>query len=399
MQQRLELGLPGELERPAPAVARVALAVGAFGHVDGEDQRLQAGIAGALDHVLGDRLVLGGVELVPAVVGRELAESLDRAGAGARHDEGHVGVARRLGQHQVGAAAEQAGKAGRRDADRARIGPPEQRRRLVAHRHVDQVARHDARLAEGLLVGDQPDLVVGAALDEVVGDLGQPLLGELAQILDVHHALHCFSLPLRPILPVFSAAVPAVLDEPPCKSDTQNPATRAFCGRGSIRPETALASPRDHPVHHRPARRYGRSGHPRPPAVRHAGTLWLARSARRCVGNGASADPRRRAPALRPARRARRHGPRACRPSTPVLFGGAFQWDAVPEGPVRDPAGARPRHRPRPAGGDGPHRRRRRTTAASTGRPTRPTKAPSASTTGWASRATTSPSIDCRATT
>ena len=205
MQQRLELGLPGELERPAPAVARVALAVGAFGHVDREDQRLQAGIAGALDHVLGDRLVLGGVELVPAMVGGELAESLDRAGARARHDEGHVGVARRLGQHQVGAAAEQAGEAGRRDADGAGIGPAEQRRRLVAHRHVDQVARHDARLAEGLLVGDQPDLVVGAALDEVIGDLGQPLLGELAQIVDVDHALHCFSLPLRPILPVFAA--------------------------------------------------------------------------------------------------------------------------------------------------------------------------------------------------
>ena len=35
------------------------------------------------------------------------------------------------------------------------------------------------------------DLVVGAALDEVVGDLGQPLLGQLAQVFDVHHAVHC----------------------------------------------------------------------------------------------------------------------------------------------------------------------------------------------------------------
>ncbi len=194
MPQRLELGLPGELERPAPAVARVAFAVGALRHVDGEDQRAQPGIARALDHVLGDRLVLGGIELVPAVVGRELAEILDRAGAGARHDEGHVGVARRLGQHQIGAAAEQAGEAGGRDADRARIGPAEQGRRLLARRDVDQVARHDTRLAEGLLVGDQPDLVVGAALDEVIGDLGQPLLGELAQVFDVHHAIHCYLL-------------------------------------------------------------------------------------------------------------------------------------------------------------------------------------------------------------
>ena len=196
MHQRLELGLPGELERPAPAVARVALAVGAFGHVDREDQRAQAGIARTLDHVLGDRLVLGGIELVPAMVGRQLAEILDRAGAGTRHDEGHVGVARRLGQHQVGAAAEQAGETGRGDADRARIGPAENGGRLVARRDVDQVARHDARLAEGLLVGDEADLVVGAALDEVVGDLRQPLLGELAQVFDVHHAVHLGAFPL-----------------------------------------------------------------------------------------------------------------------------------------------------------------------------------------------------------
>ena len=79
--------------------------------------------------------------------------------------------------------AEQAGKARGGNADGAGIGPPEQGGGLVAHRDVDQIARHDARLAEGLLVGDEADFVVGATLDEIVGDLRQPLLGELAQII------------------------------------------------------------------------------------------------------------------------------------------------------------------------------------------------------------------------
>ena len=209
--QRLELGLPGELQRTAPAVARVAFAVGALGHVDGEDQRLEARIGGPLDEVLGNGGILGRIELVPAMVGGELAEILDRAGAGARHDEGHVGVARGLGQHQVGAMAEEPRETGRRDADGARIGPSEERRRLVAHRDVDQVARHDARLPEGLLVGDEAHLVIGAALDEVVGNLGQPLLGELAQVVDVHHAVHSRSLPLGPDFDRLCDGRPAVL--------------------------------------------------------------------------------------------------------------------------------------------------------------------------------------------
>jgi hypothetical protein len=60
-------------------------------------------------------------------------------------------------------------------------------------------------LAKGLFVGDQAHLVVGAAFDEVVSDLGQPLLRKLAQVVDVDHAVHASS-PMVWILACFAAA-------------------------------------------------------------------------------------------------------------------------------------------------------------------------------------------------
>jgi len=127
----------------------------------------------------------GDVELVPAVVGRQLAEILDQPRGRARHDERHVGVPGRLGQHHIAAAPEQRGAPGRRDPDRARIGPAEQARALISGRHIDAVARHQRVSLEGVLVASEPVLVVEAALDEVVGDLRQPALGELAQVIEV----------------------------------------------------------------------------------------------------------------------------------------------------------------------------------------------------------------------
>ena len=72
-----------------------------------------------------------------------------------------------------------------RDADRARIGLAEQGRALVALVHVDAVARHQPVLAEGVLVAGDAVLVLEAALDEIVGDLRQPALGQLAQVVEV----------------------------------------------------------------------------------------------------------------------------------------------------------------------------------------------------------------------
>ena len=185
MQAGLQLGLEGQLQRPHEAVAPVALAVGADGHVDRNHQRRQAGVGGAADHVLGDLAVAGDVELVPAVVGRQPAQVLDQPRGGARHDERHIGVPGRLGQHHVAAAPEQAGSSGRRNPDRARVGPAEQGRALVPGGDVDAVARHQRVLLEGVLVAGEPVLVVETALDEVVGELRQPAFGQLAQVIEV----------------------------------------------------------------------------------------------------------------------------------------------------------------------------------------------------------------------
>src|SRR4029453_5394065 len=103
-----------------------------------------------------------------------------------------------------------------------------------------------------------------------------------------------------------------------------------------------------------PRRRSRRAG---TPVVRHAGALPIARSAGRWVGNGGFVRARGRAPAFRPARRTRRHGAGICDPDAGPLRR-RLPVGAVPERPVRDRAGARPRHRPRPAGGDGAYRRR-----------------------------------------
>ena len=165
-------------------------------------------------------------------------------------------------------------------------------------------------------------------------------------------------------------SLPAVLDRPPCKPDNaRRPPRRRDRSRG---PGGLLSDMQAH---------YG-----------------SPESARRRRRNGPAADPHRRAPALRADRRARRRAPGTGNPE-PGAVRRRLPVDAVPEGPLRHRGGARPGHRARPAGGGGAHRRRARTIAASTGRPTPPTRAPSGSTTGWACRDRTSASIACRATT
>ena len=111
------------LEQPAAdigeAVPDVALALGADRGVDGQHQGAAAGIGGAADQVGVDLGLARGIELIPVVAAGDLGAGLDRVVAGARHDVGDVGVARRLGQHLVAVPAEEAGAAGRRDAEGA----------------------------------------------------------------------------------------------------------------------------------------------------------------------------------------------------------------------------------------------------------------------------------------
>src|SRR3546814_2779365 len=65
---------------------------------------------------------------------------------------------------------------------------------MVAFRYVDHVTRHQRPVAEAPLVAGQAVLVVATALDEVEGDLRQPLLRQPAQIVDVHGSIQAHLL-------------------------------------------------------------------------------------------------------------------------------------------------------------------------------------------------------------
>src|SRR6185437_9988471 len=165
-------------------------------HVDGQHQRRQARIGGALDQILGDLAVARGIELVPRVFRRDPGSVLDGLVAGAGLDVDVVRLARRLGQHHVGATAEEARAAGRRNSERAGEFLPEDRRRLVALGHVDEVARQKVVLLERLGVAVEPALVLEPALDEVEGDLRQPPFRHLVQVFDIDGVVESHGSPL-----------------------------------------------------------------------------------------------------------------------------------------------------------------------------------------------------------
>src|SRR5229473_1356441 len=93
--------------------------------------------------------------------------------------------ARRLRQHQIGAAAEEAGQAGGRDAEGLGVEAAEQARALVALRDIDEIARHQKVAVEGALVAREAQLVLKPALDEIEAQPRQPALGHAAQIFNV----------------------------------------------------------------------------------------------------------------------------------------------------------------------------------------------------------------------
>jgi hypothetical protein len=163
-------------------------------HVHGDDQGRQARILGTADHVVGDGLILGGVELIPAVVRRNAREVLDGARGGAGHDERHVGLAGGRGEHQVGAGSEESGATGRGDAARAVVGAPEQLGLLGALGDVHHVLGDDAVALEAPAVAVDSDLVVEAPLDEIKGDFREAALGQLPQVVVVDR-LHARRFP------------------------------------------------------------------------------------------------------------------------------------------------------------------------------------------------------------
>ena len=81
-------------------------------------------IADAADHVVQGGCVVRRIELVPdiAIAGG----GGDRAGAGTGQDEGDICRRGSARQHQIGAGAQQAGKAGGGDAERRLVAAAEQ---------------------------------------------------------------------------------------------------------------------------------------------------------------------------------------------------------------------------------------------------------------------------------
>ncbi|MFZ2006504.1 MAG: hypothetical protein WAV02_15575 [Stellaceae bacterium] len=122
-------------------------------------------------------------------VRRHLGGGFHRIVAAARLDVGDVGVARCLGEHEVGAAAEQASGASRRDAEGRIELAAEDGLRLVALRDIDQVARQQLMLVKRRAIGFQRALVLDPALDEIERDLGQPPFRDLVQVFDIDDAV------------------------------------------------------------------------------------------------------------------------------------------------------------------------------------------------------------------
>ena len=140
-------------------------------HIDGQHQRADPGVAGPPDQRIGDIAVLRGIELEPDIVRGDPRGLFHRGVAAARHDVGDVRAAAASASMHLAFAPVEADAAGRRDPERARIGMAEHGRRLVALRHVDQIARQQPVLVKRGLVALEPALVLDPALDVVEHDL------------------------------------------------------------------------------------------------------------------------------------------------------------------------------------------------------------------------------------
>ena len=131
MQGAVEQHFRRHPDRQDKSVAQVALALAGIGRVDGQHQRLRAGLLRPPDQVEVGVAVALGIELEPETALRRLADILDRGGCRGAQIYGtwRPGGAR---QAQVGIRPDQVAHAGRRDADGAVPGPPEQRLLLAA---------------------------------------------------------------------------------------------------------------------------------------------------------------------------------------------------------------------------------------------------------------------------
>ena len=172
------------------------------------------GEMGTVSRVSVDALIAGAVHLKPHVLRRDRHRVLQRCRGRAREQEGHVGLARGGGEHQVRVGPEQAGQAGGRDADGAGVAAAEQRHRLVTFAHVAQVTRHEAVALERFAVARKAQLVVGAAVDEVESDARQLAPRHAAQVLEVDGRLKVHGCGVRKVATTLSRACPQAMRAP-----------------------------------------------------------------------------------------------------------------------------------------------------------------------------------------
>ena len=154
-------------------------------NVDGVHQDLDPAIADAADHVVQGGCVVRRIELVPDIAIAGGGRRGDRAGAGAGQDEGNICRSGSARQHQIGAGAQQPGKAGGGDAERRLVAAAEQGAGEIDALDILEIARQQAVAPELGLVAGEPALVLGAALDPIEQDARQPAAGEPLQIGNV----------------------------------------------------------------------------------------------------------------------------------------------------------------------------------------------------------------------
>ena len=161
------------LEGHGEAVAHVVFAIAGSGAINSDDQRFEAGIFCAFDELMRERAVGPHVELEPQTrAGYGLGDFFHRGLRAGGQCEGDAGGGGGFGQRDFTLIPEQAGGAGRRDADRHLVLVAEKFNFLIAFGNVDQSARLEFDALKRLAVVAQPDFVFGAAVDEFEHTLG-----------------------------------------------------------------------------------------------------------------------------------------------------------------------------------------------------------------------------------
>ncbi len=188
LREKRELSEKRAAEELLHAVARIAFAHSGDGRVHSDDQRGEAGAAGAVDAAFGGGAATQEIELIPRgafggsfhvfqFVAGNGGENVDGAGIPRGFSGGNFSA----GMHQAAVAdgGEQPGE-GEIEAEDADA--------KVALVEGDSVARPKEDVVEGAGIFAQRGFVVSAAVEVIEDGARQTALGEAAKIFDVHDA-------------------------------------------------------------------------------------------------------------------------------------------------------------------------------------------------------------------